>query len=201
MKKGDLREDLVKVPSFISCYKEQVEIWKKVIRELHHAASDENLLLPSSSPSINQALLYYKGYSLLKLPEGWFSYLGYASANEKIDTEVTKTVAESFFATEEDALRQVKLNLRKAFRFSSLKEFPSIIVAKEISSPGSNAVIEGLYSKESEEIWLSQEILSSYPKTFKTLLHETIHWHYKVDDNTKEQAKAYEEIVYHLLSR
>ncbi len=203
MKKGELKEDLAKGPSFISSYKKQVEIWKKVIRELHHANSDENLLIPSSAPSINQALIY-KGYTLLQLPDAWFSdlsYLGYASASEKIDTEVTKTMAENLSTEEEDTLRQAKLKLRKAFRFSSLKEYPPIRVAKEIYSPGSMSTIEGLYSKEDEEIWLSQDVLKSYPLTFKILLHEMIHWNFGVDDNTKEQAKAYEEIVYHLLGR
>lgn len=203
MKGGELQEDLAKGPSFLTSFNNQLEMWKKVIRDLHGAASDENLVIPSNFPDVNQALLY-KGYKLLQLPESWLSdldYIGYSTAIEKLDTEVTKTVAESLSVEEEDTLRQSKLKLRKAFRLCSLKEYPPIHVAEDLRCPGSQVQIEGVYCNNEGEVWISQEVLQDYRRTFKTLLHELIHWHYKVDDNTKEQAKAYEEIIFHLLGR
>ncbi len=200
-----LKEDIQRGPYFLNSCEEQVQMWKKIIRDLHQAPCDENLLLPSNDIEINRSVLY-KGFTLLTLPRGWKSdlqYLGYKTAEDKLERKVIKKpiLEENLSVVGLENLRLAKMKLRRAFRFPTIKDFPTIQVAEELKIPFSEVNIEGLYCEEKEEVWLNYKMLEDFSQTLKTLLHELVHWKFKVDDNTKEQVKVYENIILDLLNR
>lgn len=82
---NQLPDDLKQGPSFYNSHPEQVNLWKKVIWKLHHESWGENLVAPSFSHNINQAVVG-KGYTLLKL--SWSNeliYLDYDPARKYWD--------------------------------------------------------------------------------------------------------------------
>lgn len=176
-----------------------IKVWQEAFRRAYRVDDLSKLAIPSLDIKLND-LAEYNGLRLVKVPEQWrveLESLGIEPVEKKLLGEVFYEETE-ITPEQKQMLRTAKLKVKRLLKLESVKELPTIKVAKTLKTVGGLSA-DGLYSKKKNLIVINENAFDSIRTLTRTLLHECVHWKTGYIDNTPEFTRVFEKIIINLL--
>ena len=175
------------------CYQ---DVWKSAIPL---AFGTDKLAIATGRDSDTQAR--YKRYTLLTgIPSGWryfFNTILEIPYSDEL-TSVVEPVVRKHVKPKGDE----SVNLGWAKRLIKLYygDYGTVKISEKVIDEFNNEC-NGLYDSKNDVTWLKRSILDDKEKTFKVLLHETVHRLTGADDNTEDFTRGLEHAAWMILTR
>jgi hypothetical protein len=176
------------------CKPQNIQAWKVAIAHTYGT----KVAIHSTIESDTQAK--YRGFKIITPPSAWESFLVW-SVDIPYASDIAKQ-AKASSRTHRKPSADESHNLGWAKRLIKLyyADYGTVKVAEDLHDEYGNKC-DGLYDRKTGVTWLEKDILDNKEKTFKTLLHETVHRETGARDNTEEFTAGWEHASWMILTR
>lgn len=187
--------NLLESQSGIQEFLANTDVWKQAVENIY----GKKVAISTGTDSDTEAR--YRNFNLitnLPYPWNWFFNM---KLNVRDTTELG-LMSDSRKNVHSKPAPEESSNLGWAKRLIKLyyADYGTVKVSQKVVDQFGN-MCDGLYDRDTDTIWIKRDLLSDKEKTFKTLLHETVHRTTGANDNTPEFTKGFEDACWGILQR